>query len=376
MKANALVMEEPGSVASREIEVPDLTDRQVLMRTELAGICGSDVHMYEGGMDLDFPVIPGHEFAGVVEEIGAERQTDSKGEPIREGDAVTVVPGIVCGECWYCNNVPTRPPICENREVYGYFSVDKPPHAHGGFSEYLIIREDASFYRLPEDMDIELGALVEPMAVGMHALERAFAPGVPYAREGFGIGKSIAVQGAGPIGLLTIAAASAAGAGTIIAIDAIDERLDLAETFGATDTVDLTEYDGTKELADAVKGPTNGNVGPDVVVEAAGVPVALKQSIEFVRSGGSVVEVGHFAYNGETDINPTRIVQKDLDMYGSLVYPPNQFESAISMFEQLEGEVPFKELFNFKVGLDEADAAYDAQASGEAYRATIHPGER
>lgn len=374
MNANALVMEGPETLATREIEVPDIGPKEVLIRVELSGICGTDVHMYEGGIDLDFPVIPGHEFAGVVEEIGAERQSDSKGEEISEGDAVTVVPGIVCGECWYCNNVPARPQTCENREVYGYFSVDEPPHAHGGFSEYLIIKEKASFYKLPDDMDVELGALAEPLSVATQALERAYAPGLPSAREGFGIGKNIAVQGAGPIGLLTIAAASVAGADQIIAVDAVDDRLDLAEDFGATDRISLTEHEDTEALTAAIQGRTNGNVGPDVVVEAAGVPAALAQGIEFVRDGGSVVEVGHFAYNGEVEINPTRIVQKDIDIIGSLVYPPNQFETSISLLDQLEDDVRFRDLFNFKVGFDDAEEAYAKQASGEAFRATIHPG--
>lgn len=374
MKANALVMESPESLATREINVPDISPKEVLMRVELSGICGTDVHMYEGGLDLDFPVIPGHEFAGIIEEVGDERTADSKGEPIAPGDAVTVVPGIVCGECWYCNNVPARPQTCKNREVYGYFNVDEHPNAHGGFSEYLVITEKASFYKLPDDMPTELGALAEPLSVATRALERAYSPGAPFAREGFGIGKSVAVQGAGPIGLLTVAAAELAGADKVIAIDAVEERLELAERFGATDCVSFEDHPDEHALIDAVKERTNGNIGPDVIIEAAGVPSAFKQGIEIVRDGGTVVEVGHFAYNGEVEINPTRIVQKDLDIAGSLVYPPNQFETSISLLDQLADSVPFDDLFNFQVGFDQAEIAYEKQASGEAYRATIHPG--
>ena len=375
MKANALVLEEPESLVIREIEVPKPDPTQVLMRVELSGICGTDVHMFEGGIDLDFPVIPGHEFAGVIEEVGAERTTDSKGEPIEPGDAVTVVPGIVCGDCWYCNNVPGRPQTCRNREVYGYFNIDEKPYAHGGFSEYLIITEKASFYKLPDDMDVEFGALAEPLSVATRALERSYSPGMPYSREGFGIGKSIAVQGTGPIGLLTIAAANIAGADKIIAVDGVAERLDLAGRFGATDLIDFTDHDDSDALIEAVKNRTNGNVGPDVVIEAAGVPTAVRQGLEMVRDGGTLVEVGHFAYNGDVEINPTRVVQKDVDIFGSLVYPPIQFETSISLLHQLADDVPFRDLFNFKVGFDDAEEAYAKQASGEAYRATIHPGE-
>jgi L-iditol 2-dehydrogenase len=373
MKSNALVVAEPGTLERREIEVEEPGTGELLVRVELSGICGSDVHMFNGGMDLEFPVVPGHELAGTIEQLGEDTATDAKGEPVSEGDAVTVVPGIVCGECWYCNNVPSRPTSCANRDVYGFLNVDYRQRAHGGFSEYMLVDERASFYRLPDGMDVELGALAEPLAVATRAFERGYQPGIPDAREGFGIGKSVAVQGAGPIGLLTMSAAKAAGAGQVIAVDAIGERLDLATEFGATDTVDLTEYneDG---LAEAVKGRTNGGVGADLVVEAAGVPVALRQGIELARDGGTLVEVGHYAYNGEVEINPTRIVQKDLDVHGSLAYPPNQFETAIALLDQLEGEVPFRKLFNYRAGFDDAEAAYERQESGEAYRATIHPG--
>lgn len=374
MKANALLMEEPGELAQREVDIPEIGPGEVLLRVEISGICGTDVHMYEGGMDLDFPVVPGHEFAGVIEEVGEDVETDSKGEEVAVGDAATVCPGIVCGDCWYCNNVPARPTTCRNRDVYGYFNVDQPPHGHGGFSEYVVIEDRASFYKLPDDMDVELGALAEPLSVATHALEQAYAPGVPHAREGFGPGKTVAVQGVGPVGLLTVAAANNAGAGNIIAIDAVESRLDLAEEFGADLLVDLNEHDGDDELVEHVNGLTNGNVGPDVVIEAAGYPPAVRQGIELLRDGGTLVEVGHFAYNGEVEINPTRLVQKYVDVKGSLVYPPNQFETSISLLDQLDGDVPFRDLFNYKASFDDATEAYEKQANGEAYRATIHPG--
>lgn len=374
MKSRALVMESPGNHVQREIEVPEPGSKDILIEVELSGICGSDVHMNNGGMDLEFPVVPGHEFAGFVAETGDEISADAKGESLAVGDPVTVVPGIVCGECWYCKNVPGRPTTCENRDVYGFLNADYRQRIHGGFSEYVLADERASVYKLPEGLDVELGALAEPLSVAARAFERGFRPGMPDAREGFGIGKSIAIQGAGPIGLLTMSAAKAGGAGQIIAIDAIDERLDLAERFGATDTVNFTEYDGEEELIDGVKSLTNGGVGPDLVIEVAGVPAAVTQGIEIVRDGGILVEAGHYAYNGETDLNPTRIVQKDLDFFGSLAYPPNEFETALSLIDQLQDDVPFSDLFNFRADFDDVEEAYEKQSSGEAYRATIHPG--
>ncbi len=373
MESKTLVMEEPGELTQRTVELPEVGPGELRVKITLSGICGTDVHMYEGGMDLDFPVVPGHEMAGTIEELGEDVTADSKGDPVSEGDTVAIVPGIVCGECWFCQNVPSRPTTCRNRDVYGFMNAEYRQRAHGGFGQYMIVDERASFYRMPDDLDPELGALVEPLAVATRAFERAYPPGQPDAREGFGIGKSVAVQGAGPIGLLTMSAARAAGAGQIIALDAIDERLSVAEQFGATETVNVTGPDDTDELVEAVQGLTSGNVGPDVVVEAAGQPIAFQQGIELVRDGGTLVEAGHYAYSGETEINPTRVVQKDIDIRGSLAYPPNQFETGIALLELLADEMPFGELFNHRVGFDDAEEAYEKQASGEAYRATIHP---
>ena len=371
MKSNAIVMEKPGIVGEREITLPDPGPDDVLLRVALTGICGTDVHMHNGGMDLDFPVVPGHEFAGVVEHVGENVETDTAGADIAEGDRLSVVPALLdAGSDWYSRNMPGRPRLSQNSNRYGFNNVDD--RFAGGMSEYVVLPPEASYYRLPEDMDTELGALVEPVSVGMHAFERSLQPGLPHIREGFGVGRSVAVQGAGPIGLFAMSAAKAAGAGQIIAIDGIGKRLDLATEFGATDTVDLTAHE-ENDLVDAVKRLTNGGVGPDVVIGAAGVPAAVKQGIELPHDGGTFVEVGHFAYNGEVEINPTRIVQKELTIHGSLAYPPSQFESAITLIDQLHEEVPFTELFDHRATFDEVESAYEAQGKGDAYRATIHP---
>ncbi|MFB6218771.1 MAG: zinc-binding dehydrogenase [Halobacteriaceae archaeon] len=372
MQSRAVVMTESGELEQRELEIGEPGPGEVLLRVERNGICGTDVHMHEGGLDLDYPVVPGHEFVGTVEHVGENVETDAAGAPVAEGDAATVVPGISCDDCWYCNNMPTRRLACNHRRVYGFRSVDDPPRAHGGMSEYVVVEHDATFYRLPDDLPVALGALVEPLSVATHALERAYPPGVPHAREGFGIGKSVAVQGAGPIGLLACAAAATAGAGTIVAIDMVEDRLDLAREFGATDTVDVGDKD-TDELVAAVQEPTPGGVGPDVVIEAVGHPEAVRQGIELPHNAGTFVEVGHYADAGTVEINPTRIVQKELDIYGSLAYPPGQFETAISMLQGTHDEFPYTDLFDHQVGFDDVADAYAAQASGEAFRATIHP---
>jgi threonine dehydrogenase-like Zn-dependent dehydrogenase len=372
MDSEAVVMADPGTLERRTLEVPDPGPDEVLVEVELNGVCGTDVHMFGGGMDLGFPVLPGHEFAGRAVEVGENVETDSAGNAVAEGDAVTVVPGYNNAEDWYTRNLPTRPLACTDRSVYGFRPVEEYPAVHGGMSEYVLVEEPAYFYRLPDGLPTELGALVEPMSVATHAVERAYRPGVPGAREGLGPGQTVAVQGAGPIGQLTIAAADHVGAGTVVAVDMVDARLDLAGAFGATDTVDIEGLDDG-EIADAVAERTPGGVGPDVVVEAVGHPTAFAQAIDIVRDAGTVVEVGHYADAGTVEVNPTDIVQKELDIHGSLAYPPTQFETGLATVA--DADKPFADLFNYRVGFDGADDAFAAQAEGEAYRATIHPGK-
>lgn len=156
-----------------------------------------------------------------------------------------------------------------------------------------------------------------------------------------GIGKTVAIQGAGPI-------------------DLIEERLDLAERFGATDTVDAGGFDGGEALAAGVADRTPGGVGPDVVIESVGQLVASEQAIDIVRDAGIVVEVGHYADADESTINPTDLVQKEIDVRGSLAYPSNQFETSISLLNDARGLVPFTDLFNYEVEFNEAEATYEA----------------
>ena len=372
MDSQAIVLTEEGTLERRSIDVPDVGPTDALIRVELSGVCGSDVHMWQHGLDLDYPVVPGHELVGVIEELGEEVTEDSARRSIDVGDAVTVVPGISCGDCWYCDNMPTRPLTCNDRVVHGFRGVDDEPHAHGGMSQYMLLEDRAHYYRFPDNLETKLGALVEPLSVATHAIERAYPPGVPHAREGLGMGQSVVVQGAGPIGLLAVAAASTVGAGQVIAVDMIDERLSMAERFGATDVIDLRSYD-EEEFVDAIAALTPSGDGPDVTVEAVGHPSAFEQALEIPHNGGTVVEVGHYFSAGTAEVDPSEVIHRQLDVYGSLAYPPGQFDTATSVLEGTADRFPYEDLMNFAVGLDSATEAFERQANGEAYRATIDP---
>ena len=369
----AVVMEEPGSFDVQEFDLPELGPKDVLMRVELNGICGTDIHISHGGMDLDFPILPGHEFAGYVEQLGDEVESDEFGVPLAEGDPICAMPFWKEEEDWYSRNMPHREQIFTGIAGLGLASVTTGNV--GGMSEYLVLPEQAAVYKLPQSLDVTTGALAEPMSIAVHAVERAVEAGFPLVKEGIGLGSSVAVQGVGPIGLLIIAVADYAGAGQIIAVDAMDDRLEFAERFGASDTVNITEYDDDAGVIGAVKELTDSGLGPDAVIEAAGVPQAVRQGIEMPHDGGYYVEAGHYAYNGEVEINPTRIVQKELTILGSKAAPSRQFGAGVKILADIVDEVPLDELFNHPVDMDVASVedAYETQASGGAMRASIHP---
>lgn len=372
MDSDAIVLDANGTLEQRSITVPEIEPDQLLLRVKLTGVCGSDVHMWQHDLAVDYPILPGHEFVGVVEAIGDDIETDSARRPVAEGDAVTVVPGISCDDCWYCDTMQSRPLSCNDRDVHGFRNVDDTPTLHGGMSQYFVLEDRAHWYALPEGIETELGALVEPLSVATHAIERAFPPGIPHVREGLGIGHSVVVQGAGPIGLLTGATASAVGAGQVIVVDMIDERLSMAERFGATDFVDLREHDGN-DFIDAIAELTPSGDGPDVVIEAVGRPEAFEQALKIPHNGGTVVEVGHYFSAGPAQVDPSDLIHRQLDVFGSLGYPPGQFETSIRFLERTVDRYPYLDLFNHRVGLSEALDAFETQAAGEAYRATIDP---
>lgn len=374
METDIVRMDSPGTFSEGSMEIPDPGSDDLLLRVELTGICGTDIHIAEGGMDLDFPIVPGHEFCGTIEKLGENVESDTAGVELREGDAISVVPFYQSDEGWYSQNMPGREVLWQHESTFGLDHVEQG--RPGGMSNHITIPSDARFYRLPDDMDIELGAMAEPMSIGVHAYERAKRPGIPDIREGTGIGHSVAVQGAGMIGLMSMVAARAGGCGQLIAVDLLEDRLQMAETFGADETIDASTYDTDEELVRAVKERTDGNVGPDMVIEATGVPATVPQAIEMPHDGGTLVEAGHFAYTGDVEINPTRIVQKELQILGARAAPASQFRTGLDVLYRHADELPFRDLFNHRVEELDADAikeAFAIQRDGNAYRATVHP---
>jgi L-iditol 2-dehydrogenase len=226
-------------------------------------------------------------------------------------------------------------------------------------------------FKVPESIPLEVSVLTDPTAVAIRALERAFEPGVPFAGTGFGVGSSVVIQGLGPIGILTAAAAKSAGAGKIIAIDSVDVRLRLAEEFGVDHVIDMRQFTKPEDRVQEVLKLT-GKVGADVVIECTGVPSAFGEGIEFARSGGRYVEVGHFTDAGSVEVNPHLICKKDLDILGSWVFPKVTFRKALSLLSQRR--FPFEKLVTHRLKVNEVARAFELMERKESGKIVIEPG--
>ena len=359
----AAILEGVERLSLTDYPEPEVEANGILMKLELCGVCGTDMHLYGGKMAIPFPVIPGHEFVGTVEEIGDDaRGLEVKGQELAEGDRIVAVPGTnrFCGDCYFCRFMPHKPTLCTNRKVLGVnMTSTEPPYLLGGWAEKIYVdAEHFWVFKVPDEVPPEVAVLTEPMAVSSRAFERAYAPGLPTFGEGFGVGGTVAVQGVGAIGLLTVATAKIAGAGKIMVVDMVDKRLKMAEKLGADHVIDMREYGTSEERVAEVQRLTNG-LGADVVVECVGVPVAVPEGIDMTRRGGKFVEVGHYTDPGTVPVNPHTICFKDMDILGSWTYPPTQFGTVLELMRQSMDRLPLDEVVTKVYSVSETQKAID-----------------
>lgn len=352
-KVKGWVMLEPGKIEMQKFELPPVADDAALLKVDACGLCGSDLHAFRGRMKTaPFPLIPGHEFIGTLVEVGkaASGKMAVVGEGgLQAGDKVAIAPSsLACGRCWFCLHMPHRPSFCTGRSIYGFQSIHNPPAIWGGYAEYVYLHPRTWVFKLPQEIPLERAVQTEPMATGLRAVERAYSPGEAFMGQGYGVGSRAMVLGAGPIGLMVILALRFSGAKLIIAQDLIESRLTMARRMGADVTIDgnLPLEQRIKQVQEITDG-----VGPDVVIEAAGVPLAFKESLAFVRRGGKLIEAGHYTDPGPTEINPWVVCNKDIDIHGSWAYPAIIFKDALAVLAKTP--YPAEEIVTHKVALDD-----------------------
>jgi L-iditol 2-dehydrogenase len=321
----------------------ELTDAQrpvigptdVLIRVAACGICGSDVHGYDGSSGRRIPpIIMGHEAAGTIVEAGA------KVDRAKIGDRVTFDSTVSCGACDSCRRGAVN--LCENRRVLGVSCGDY--RQHGAFAEFVAVPQQI-LYALPPNMSFERAAMIEPVSIALHAVERLnIKPG-----------ERAAVVGSGMIGLLVIQALKVAGCSHVFAIDIDDSRLKLAKELGASATINSQQTDATKKILEL----TSGN-GVDVAAEVVGNAAALATAINSVRRGGRITLVGNLA--AEVPFPLQAVVTRELTLYGSCA-SAGEYAEAIDLVAS--GQIRVDPLISARATLEEGPAWFERLYSRE-----------
>lgn len=285
----AAVLNGPRDMRLEEVPTPVPGDGEVIIKVEACSICGSDLHAYEGKHPkVTYPRILGHEFSGVVSEIG-------KGvRGLKEGDRVGCDTNLTCGTCTYCRG--GRPNLCPGSKTLG-FNMD------GAYAQYVKIPAGINIYPLPANVSFAEAALAQPLGVGFNAVKR---------RAQVTVGDEVAILGAGPIGMSALLLAKASGA-RVVVTDTLGYRLEAAKKLGADVAINVEKEDLIRKINEL----TNGE-GVDKVIEAVGgrQDITLQQATQIVKRGGLIVVVGTFSDNKAT-IRITEFKDREMELKGA-----------------------------------------------------------
>lgn len=271
-----------GEMVLSEMARPAARPGELVIKVLAAGICGSDRHMFHGEYPTAMPVTLGHEFCGLIVEIGE----GVKG--FCEGDLVTVDPNIACGRCAACGQA--RPNLCEELQAIGVTR-------DGGFADYVVVPQEQAV-RLPPDLDPVHGAFCEPVACCIHAIDKA----------GIRPGDSVAVLGGGVIGLIMVQLARLSGAARVALVTRQAFRRQRALELGASHAFEPADDGAVKAIHQAFHG------GPDIVIECAGVPDTLRSGLAMLRPGGTFVLFGVTPSGQQVPVLPFDLLIREIDI--------------------------------------------------------------
>jgi L-iditol 2-dehydrogenase len=325
----ALLLKEYKQLEVTEMPTPEIGPEEVLVRVRACGICGSDVHGFDGGSGRRVPpLIMGHEASGEVTAVG-ENVTRFKA-----GDRVTFDSTVYCGKCWFCRRGENN--LCDNRNVLGVSTGEY--RRHGAFAEFVAVPQHI-VYPLPDNLSFEEAALIESVSIAFHAVRRT-----PIQ-----LGDTAVVVGTGMIGSLVIQSLRAVGCDRIIAVDIDDYKLERALEFGADEGLNSKKVDIAAEVA----ARTDGR-GADVAFEVVGATAPLQTAISAVRKGGSVTLVGNLTPNVELPVQ--NVVTREITLYGSCS-SAGEYPACIAMMAR--GAINVKPLISVTATLEQGPEWFD-----------------
>jgi L-iditol 2-dehydrogenase len=348
----------------REFSIPEIEPRAILVKIEMAGVCGTDVHQLAGelGLKPKLPVIPGHEAIGRIVKLGEGRIQDCAGTPLAVGDRIMWA-HVSCGECRPCK-IDNQPNLCVNRFSYGMSYSGIYPYLTGGFAEYVYIIPKADVVKVPDQLTNE-------EVIGVCCAFRTAV--ASYERlEGFGIASTVVIQGCGPVGLYCTILAAEGGASKIIVIGAPTLRLELAKKWGATDVLDIEGMPDPAERNKEILKLTEGR-GPDIVVEASGFLAAFREGLDMVRRGGRYLVIGQTSMEAEIPIAPGIFMQKHLQVIGNASATIDHYYKALKLIQNRRNKYPFANIVTNNYRLDQVNEAVAAMKKGQEIKPVIIP---
>lgn len=344
MKAVVKTHRDPGNVEYIDMPEPTAGPDQVVIEVHNAGVCGTDIHIFKSEYVIDPPVILGHELCGTIAEVG---QGVTR---FKQGDRVTINPSAakLCGQCRYCQmGAP-------------FFCVDRAAHGstmNGGFAKYCAVRQGIVF-PLPENLDLQAGALCEPLACSVQAV---------FELTLIEPGDVVAVSGPGPIGIMCALLAKMRGARVVLLGTSEDsERMAIAQRLGVDHLVDVQTEDAKKIIADLTHG-----YGADVVFECAGAGASAALCLDIVRKMGRYTQVGIFG--SPLQLNLDQVVIKQVHLQGSMCHTWATWERTMRFLSQ--DLIDLHPLISDRMGLSRWEEAFQNVLAKKGIKFLLHPEE-
>jgi alcohol dehydrogenase len=342
----AVTFQAPGEVRVDEVAEPELlAPDDAIVRVEASGICGSDLHIYHGRVQIEPGFVIGHEFVGEVIAAGDEVTR------VAVGDRVLGTYATACGECFFCRREEFHK--CDQSRVYGHGAT--LGSLQGAQAEQVLVpHANLALRRVPDGLSDDVALFAgDVMGTAFHAIDSR-----PLAE-----GETAAILGMGPVGLCAVQAANAAGASQVVAIDTVEDRLKMAESFGAT-AIHLTEGDPRGE----VKKLTEGR-GVDLAVDAVGHPDALDLALRLARKAGTVSATGVYAERVEVHMGVLWI--KAITLTSGHANVIKHLDRVLELLSS--GELDPSPLVTHHMALDEAPDAYRVYDNREALKIVLSP---
>lgn len=323
----AVLFKKPKMLQIKDIDVPTITDGEVLVRNKYAGFCGTDLHIFNGDFLSEYPLIPGHEFCGIVEKIGVDVKN------FNVGDKVVISPNICCNKCYYCNI--NQQNFCEN---FGGYGVTE----NGGFAQYSKIL--ASNLIKIENMDMKEAAMLEPLACVIYGLNKVKA----------NYGEKALIFGAGPIGIIILQLLRISKLSNITVVEIDKKKEEICMKFGADNfLINNDKLDkNLKEIS---------NNGFDIIIDATGQAKICEQIFQYANNNARILLYGVCEMNSKISISPFLIYRKDLSAYGAFSYN-RTMPAAIELVKNKK--IHLKELISHEYGLVDFEKVLNTAIKG------------